>query len=80
MFERNIQTAYVTEALATGDAIEDYPNDSPYPSCLWLGCSGERPLHIVFADNTEAGERLIITVYEPDAAQWTLDFRTRIKP
>jgi len=41
---------------------------------------GERPLHVVFADNIQAGERVIITFYEPDAAQWTADFRRRIKP
>lgn len=67
-------------ALANGRVIKDYPTDTPYPSCLWLGYSGSRPLHIVFADNVADGERIIITVYEPDSAQWTPDFTTRTKP
>ena len=53
--------------------IEDYPTDTPYPSCLWLGFAGNRPLHLVYADNRPLhlvyadnpgdGERIIITVY-----------------
>lgn len=79
MFERNIKAAEVAEAMANGRAIEGYPGDTPYPSCLWLGYAGERPLHIVFAENLGDGERIIITVYEPGPARWTPDFTKRIK-
>ncbi|QFY44442.1 DUF4258 domain-containing protein [Candidatus Methylospira mobilis] len=79
MFERNINTDDVTAALTTGNEIEKYPNDTPYPSCLWLGYSGSRPLHIVFADNTEDDERIVITAYEPDSAQWLPDFTKRAR-
>ncbi|WP_434735809.1 DUF4258 domain-containing protein [Candidatus Accumulibacter meliphilus] len=57
MFERRISTADVGAALASGRVIEDYPTDTPYPSCLWLGFAGNRPLHLVFADNPDDGER-----------------------
>ena len=77
MFERRISTADVGAALASGRVIEDYPTDTPYPSCLWLGFAGNRPLHLVFADNPDDGERIIITVYEPDPVQWSPDFRRR---
>lgn len=80
MFERNISTADVGAALASGRAIEDYPTDTPYPSCLWLGFAGNRPLHLVFADNPGEGERIIITVYEPDPALWLADLATRKNP
>ena len=80
MFERNINAPDVETALANGLRIEDYPNDTPFPSCLWLGYSNERPLHIVFADNLEDGERIIITVYEPDPVHWSPDFSKRMKP
>lgn len=80
MFERGIATADVVAALGNGRVIEDYPTDTPCPSCLWLGYSGARPLHIVFADNVADGERIIITVYEPDPALWAPDFAMRIKP
>ncbi|MCK2089818.1 DUF4258 domain-containing protein [Thauera aromatica] len=77
MFERGISTADVAAALADGWVIEEYPTDTPYPSRLWLGYSDGRPLHIVFADNQDDGERIIITVYRPDPALWADDFATR---
>lgn len=52
--------------LPTGEVIESYPNDLPYPSKLMLGWRGNRPLHVVAADNLESGETIVITVYEPD--------------
>jgi hypothetical protein len=78
MFERGITVKDVESSLAQGQVIEDYPSDIPYPSRLWLGYSGARPLHIVFADNLEDGERIVITAYEPDPVLWTPDFTRRI--
>lgn len=77
MFERAISTDDVAAALAGGQVIEDYPIDTPYPSCLWLGYSNGKPLHIVFADNQGDDERIVITVYQPDPALWADDFATR---
>ena len=35
-----------------GEIIEDYPTDSPYPSCLVLGTSADgKPIHTVWAYN-----------------------------
>ena len=79
MYERGITQADVEAALSTGMVIEDYPNDYPLPSCLWLGYIGNRPVHIVFAEDKPKGERIIITVYEPDPTQWSADFTTRVK-
>lgn len=80
MFERGISTADVRKALAAGKVIEDYPTDTPYPSCLWLGYVGNRPLHVVYADKPDDNERIVITVYEPDPALWLEDFATRRIP
>lgn len=80
MFERSMTPGDIAEALGNGRKIEDYPSDTPYPSCLWLGFSSGRPIHVVFADNLETGERIIITVYEPDPSQWDREFRKRLKP
>ncbi len=77
MFERKISTLDVETALRNGLTVEDYPLDTPYPSCLWLGFVGPRPIHIVIADNDDAQERIVITVYEPDAEFWESDFATR---
>ena len=80
MFERAISVDEVKAALESGHAVEQYADDVPYPSCLWLGYAGDRPLHVVYADNQAAGERIIITVYQPDPAQWESDFAKRKKP
>lgn len=77
MFERGITRADVQAALSAGQVIEDYPTDYPLPSFLWRGYSGSRPLHIVYARSPQ-GDRVIITVYEPDPALWSEDFTRRI--
>ncbi|MCM8600066.1 MAG: DUF4258 domain-containing protein [Candidatus Accumulibacter sp.] len=45
MFERSISIADIDAAMASGPVIEEYPADTPYPSRLWLGLAGNRPLH-----------------------------------
>ena len=77
MFERDIGVAEVRYVVETGEVIESYPADVPFPSRLLLGWSGGRPLHVVVADNIEAGETVVITVYQPDAARWDEQFRRR---
>ena len=75
MFQRDIKTEEVRNVLATGETIEDYPDDSPYPSRLILGWSGSRPLHLVVADNAAAQESIVVTVYEPDRRSWEPSMR-----
>ena len=70
MYERGIGVEDVRHVLATGRIIEEYPNDSPYPSCLILGSAGLRPVHVVVALNSLEHETIVITVYEPDPARW----------
>jgi hypothetical protein len=77
MFERSVSTVDVKEVLALNDVIEDYPNDTPYPSRLLVGVVSGRPLHVVVAENTGEDEIIVITVYEPDPRQWDQEFRRR---
>lgn len=77
MFERDISVDDVAVALEGGKLVERYADDYPYPSALWLGLAGARPLHVVVAENVAAGETIIITVYEPDPALWEADWMTR---
>jgi hypothetical protein len=63
--------------IETGETIEDYPADFPYPSRLVLGWQGPRPVHGVVADNTDDRENIVITVYEPDSGEWEVDFKRR---
>ena len=74
--ERKIAAEDVEEAIRTGGIIEDYPEDPRGPSCLILGRSGSRPLHVVCGGLDEE-QILIITAYEPDPAEWESDCRTR---
>ncbi len=77
MFERKVDADDVRHILAAGEVIEDYPTDTPYPSCLVLGWRGTRPLHIVVAYNTTDDETIVITAYEPDPKQWNKGFKRR---
>lgn len=77
MFQRRISEEDVKHVLATGAVIENYPNDIPYSSKLLLGWRGNRPLHVVAAENAESNETIVITVYEPDAQEWEAGFARR---
>lgn len=80
LFARNFQRRDVVHALRTGEVLRQYPTDEPYPSYLILAWTEEenaRPIHVVAADDREAETTIIITVYEPDPAIWTDDFRRK---
>jgi hypothetical protein len=77
MFQRSISPEDVRHVLEAGEAIEEYPDDTPYPSRLMLGWIGSRPLHVVAADDLEDEQTIVITAYEPDPRLWHADFRAR---
>lgn len=78
MFERQISPETVREVLENGEWIEEYPDDSPFPSRLVVGGHGSRFIHVVAADNPELEATVVITAYEPDPDQWQQpDFRQR---
>jgi len=77
MFKRRISLEDVRHVLATGEVIETYPNDTPYPSRLVIGWYGLRPVHVVVAENKMAQETIVVTVYEPDLDHWESDFKRR---
>ena len=77
MFQRGVTVEDVRQVLATGETIENYPDDTPYPSRLVLGWLRSRPLHVVFAENKAMREIIVVTVYEPDPDRWDSDFRRR---
>jgi hypothetical protein len=80
MYQRSISAEEVKNVVVTGEMIEDYPDDTPYPSRLVLGWEGARPLHVVVADNATDRENVVITVYEPDLTEWEPDFKRRKNP
>jgi len=79
MFQRRISEEEVKQVVATGETVETYPTDTPFPSRLILGWSGSRPIHVVAADDAPTQETIIVTVYQPDTTEWDSGF-TRRKP
>jgi len=79
MFERRVSDENVRRILQSGEMIEDYSDDMPHPGGLISGRRGNRPLHVVTAENTTEDELVVITVYEPDPSQWKTHFRSRKK-
>ncbi len=77
MYQRGVSEEEVRNVVVTGETIEEYPDDSPYPSRLILRWQGARPLHVVVADNANGRENIVITVYEPDLNEWEPDFKRR---
>lgn len=68
--ERNIANSEIREAGAHAVIIEDYPSDKYGRSCLLFGMTiANRPLHIQVARQPEPRIK-IITLYEPDPAEW----------
>ncbi len=67
------------EAICSGEVIESYPDDTPYPSALIFGTTNiGRPLHTVCAYDSEGDQAFIVTVYQPDPSRWE-NYRRRKK-
>jgi len=79
MFERRIDTDAVVSAVRNGEVIESYPDDEPYPTYLILGYVDKTPLHVLLAVDVQSGPGIVVTVYVPEPALWSEDFRKRKK-
>ena len=77
IFNRGLKREDVLAVIRQGEVIIDYPDDTPYPSCLILGFAGNVPIHVVFAVDQQQEIGIIVTAYVPDAKIWTDDFKTR---
>ena len=73
--ERRIKILNIVNAIETGEIIENYPNDYPFPSCLILGTSEGKNVHNVA--RIDAGMIYLITSYTPDPEKWEADWKTR---
>lgn len=80
MRERQISVDELKEALSRCELVEFYEEDYPFPSALVLGyTTSKRPLHAVVALDREGRMVWVVTLYEPDQAQWDDGFRNRRK-
>jgi hypothetical protein len=74
MAEREVSTDDLISLIITGETIEDYPDDFPYPSTLILGYILGVPFHVVAATGSNLVK--IVTVYRADEETW-LNHRIR---
>jgi hypothetical protein len=77
MFERKVSVRNVSQALQSGEIIEDYSAEMPEPGRLILGFWGKRPIHVVTSENPETNEVTVVTVYIPDPNKWDKNFKGR---
>lgn len=77
MMERGISRSIVKDVLLSGEIIEAYPDDKPFPSALFLGSVEEKPFHVVTAYDAKSEYCFVITAYKPDLEHFEADFKTR---
>lgn len=74
--QRGIKQKDIKNCIMTGEIIEQYPDDFPFPSCLIFGYTiNSKILHIVASD--EGNISRIITAYFPSNDKFEDDFKTR---
>jgi len=78
--ERGMAQEDVLNVLLSGEKIQEYSDDKPFPSALFLGYIGGKPLHVVAACDQASEKAFIITAYEPSLEIFESDYRTRRRP
>lgn len=74
--QRGIRAKDVRNCVMTGEIIEQYPDDFPFPSCLIFGQSvSGKTMHVVASDG--GTESRIITAYFPNNIKFEDDLKTR---
>ncbi len=74
--ERGFKAVDIERVVREGEIIRDYKDDRPWPSYLVCGRIGERVVHVVVARNSSDATCVVVTAYEPTAANWEHDLRT----
>jgi hypothetical protein len=76
MQQRGIKIKDILDCIISGEIIEYYESDYPFPSCLVLGFTGKNMgIHVV----CDIGQEYVwmITTYYPDKDEWYEDLKTR---
>lgn len=55
MFNRSLPVNEIARIVVSGEIIEDYPADFPFPSCLLLGWIARQPVNVVAAQVSVSG-------------------------
>src|SRR3990167_6927021 len=72
---RNIPQSAIRQTIISGEVIEDYPQDTPFPSCLVLAWVDGTPYHVVVSLDETSDTVYVITAYEPSPDRFEADFR-----
>lgn len=74
--QRGLKAKDIRAAVNSGEIIEQYLDDYPFPSCLIIGKSLDgKCIHVVMSD--EGSMSHIITAYYPDPDKWSENFKIR---
>lgn len=74
--QRGIKQKDIKNCIMTGEIIEQYSDDFPFPSCLIFGYTlNNEILHVVASD--EGTISRIITAYFPNEDKFESDMKTR---
>ena len=73
MFQRGISAQSVRAVLDNPQVVAEYADDKPFPSTLLCAMVEQQALHVLVA-SSDAGVKVIITVYRPDPLLWSPDF------
>lgn len=74
--QRGIKQRDIKSCIMSGEIIEQYLEDFPFPSCLIFGYSvSNKILHVVVSDEGTACR--IITAYFPNKEKFEEDMKTR---
>ena len=80
--QRGIKQKDIKNCVMTGEIIEQYPDDFPFPGCLIFGYTVHNiVIHVVMSDEGTIGR--IITAYFPNTEKFESDLRSctnRLKP
>lgn len=77
--ERSIAQDTILEVILSGEIIEDYPENKPFPSCLIFKMLYGKPYHVVVGFDPANKKVYIITAYNPTLDKFEADFKTRRK-
>ena len=73
--DRMITTKDIRRIVENGEVIENYPEDARGLSCLFLGYTTERPIHVVCSPKKDY--LAIITAYVPTKEDWEDNYKKR---
>ncbi len=78
MDSRKRTLADLKEVILTGEVIQEYPHEKPYPEYLFLGYpqGPDDPCYVVVATNDDT---VLVTVHDYDPEVYEPDHRTRRK-